>query len=227
MDNDEAGMDVDAVKLPDCADKYVSGRDLTTITPEIDVTLDLSSMELEGNFFNSTTNLHMEKECKKGGVGTNFTFGGMFAPPKGVDGSFLDAPVPEGVDGPPVEYDKELRGPKNLSIHMIGTRIEGIISSASQAYRKGLKWIDETQRLELSNITQEAAPTINNGVIVTVDTNSTWIVTDTCYLTKLVLEEHAIVKGLDSLELSMTVDGKKTKLEAGKSYEGKIMLTYN
>lgn len=226
MDNDEAGMDVDAVKIPNRIDVPVPGRDLTAVIPGQDVILDLIDMEVEGNFFNSTTNLHMEKQCKKGGVGTKPTFGGMFAPPEGVEGSFLDAPVPDGADAPhPKDHDRELRGPKNMNINLINTRIEGIISSASQTYTPGLEWIDEKSRLELTNITQTASPAINNGVIINVDTNSTWIVTGTCYLTSLTLGEHSIVKARNGRTIKMTVDGTETRLSPGMSYTGKIVLS--
>lgn len=226
MDNDEAGMDVDAVRLPDRADAPVPGRDLTRVTPGQDVIVDLADLEVEGDFYNSTTNLHMEKECKKGGVGTHSTFGGMFTPPEDAAGSFPGASFPEGTDAPPpMEHDRELRGPKNMNINLKNSRVEGRISSATQRYMPGLEWIDEKNRLELTNITQEAAPPVNNGVIVTVDTDSTWIVTDTCYLTSLTLGDHAIVKARCGRELHMSIDGIQTRLEPGKSYAGNIMLS--
>lgn len=37
MDNDEAGMDIGKVKVPDREDVYLEGRDLTKIDPENDV----------------------------------------------------------------------------------------------------------------------------------------------------------------------------------------------
>lgn len=227
MDNDEAGMDVGKVKVPDREDVYQEGRDLTAIHPEDDVTVTLSDMDVHGNFFNSTTNLHMELESEKGGVGNPNTFGGLFAPPEGVEGSFMDAPVPEGEKDPKreLEYDKKLRGPKNLALNLKNTRVEGAISSASQTYREGLTWIDEYARLELSNITQKPAPTINNGVIVSLDNDSTWIVTETCYLTGLHLGDHAIMKPQEGHTIQMSVDGKETELCQGGDYTGKIVLT--
>ena len=227
MDNDECGMDTGRVKVPDRKDVYKEGRDLCAINPEDDVTVNLSDMDITGNFFNSTTNLHIENDAEKGGVGNPKTFGGLFAPPEGVDGSFMDAPVPEGAKDPKreIEYDKVLRGPKNLALNLKNTRLEGAISSASQAYREGLEWIDEYSRMELSNVTQKAAPTINNGVIVTLDNDSSWIITETCYLTGLYIGAHALLKPLEGHSVTLTVDGKETELCQGGNYSGKIVLT--
>ena len=38
MDNDEAGMDIDKVKVPDREDVYLEGRDLTKINQSTDYT---------------------------------------------------------------------------------------------------------------------------------------------------------------------------------------------
>ena len=90
-----------------------------------------------------------------------------------VSKAVLWMPSLEGVDDPKkeLEYDKELRGPKNLAVNLKNTRLEGAVSAASQSYREGLTWIDEKARLELSRIQQQPAPTINNGgVVVTLGT---------------------------------------------------------
>ena len=77
----------------------------------------------------------------------------------------------------------------------------------------------------MSNITQTAAPTVNNGVHVCMDTNSTWVVTDTSYLTKLELGKASEVKAPAGKTLTMTVDGKETELLPGGGYQGHIVLT--
>ena len=219
-------MDIGKVKVPDREDVYLEGRDLTKIDPENDVILNLSDMDIVGDFYNSTTNLHMEKEAEKGGVGNPDTFGGLFAPPEGVEGSFMDAEVPEGVDDPKkeLEYDKELRGPKNLAVNLKNTRLEGAVSAASQSYREGLTWIDEKARLELSRIQQQPAPTINNGVVVTLDTDSTWIVTKTCYLPGLHIGKYSMIKAPEGQTLTLFVDGTETKINQSTDYTGKIVL---
>ncbi len=226
MDNDEAGMFIKTVKLPvGRVDTPVPGRDLAAIDPKNDIILNLTAMEVQGNFFNSTTNLHMEHEAVPGRSG-KVTFGGMFDPPEGSDGlSFLDAPVE---DAPAdkhneQEYDAGLRGPKNLALNLTDVRFEGVASSATAAYREGLTEIEEDMRLELTNITQTAAPTVNNGVVVSLDKNSTWVVTDTCFITGLTLAPGAILKATAGSQLRMTVDGVETPIAPG-SYKGKIVL---
>ena len=225
MDNDEAGMDVDAVMVPvGRVDQYVPGRSLTDFDPALDVSVELADMTVVGDFFNSTTNLHMERECIKGGMNTQPTFGGMFAPPAGAD-SILDGP-PQGQDhpNPHVDHDADLRGPKNLLVELKDARVEGVISSASQTYREGVTQIDQYNRQELSNVTQAAAPTVNNGVLVRLDRFSTWVVTGTSYLTSLDLAPNAILKGSDGRKLVMTVDGVETPVAPGH-YQGTIVLT--
>lgn len=229
MDNDECGMDYSASKVPDREDVYEEGRDLTAITQD-DVTITLIDNELEGNLFNSTTNLHMEKEGEKAGMGNPKTFGGLFAAPEGGPNP-LEAPpegMPEG-DAPAardeINYEKKLRGPKNLGVTLVNTTLSGQISSASASYREGVEWINEYNRQELSNITQQAAPTINNGVVVNVDTDSTWFVEGTNYLTKLIVGEHALILPPAGKKLTLTVDGKETTLTQDTIYEGTIVLS--
>ena len=230
QDNDECGMDYDASKVPDRADVYEEGRDLAAISGD-DVTLTLVDNEIEGNFFNSTTNLHMENEGRKGGMGNPKTFGGLFAPPEGGPNP-LEAPPAGAMENPDapaardeINYEKKLRGPKNLGITLVNTTLSGQISSADAKYREGVEWIDEYNRQELSNITQEAAPTINNGVVVNVDTDSTWFVQGTNYITKLIVGEHALILAPAGKKLTMTIDGQPAVLEQGKTYEGKIVLS--
>ena len=115
-----------------------------------------------------------------------------------------------------LEYDKELRGPKNLAVNLKNTRLEGAVSAASQSYREGLTWIDEKARLE--------APTINNGVVVTLDTDSTWIVTKTCYLTGLHIGKYSMIKAPEGQTLTLFVDGTETKINQSTDYTGKIVL---
>lgn len=224
MDNDEAGMFIKTVKLPvGRKDVYDPSHDLFTVDPANDVVLNLTDMNVSGNFFNSTTNLHMEKEAVPGRSG-KVTFGGMFDPkPNSGSISFLDD-IPEEKQTEKRSYDDGLRGPKNLVLNLCSTRIEGVVSAATAAYREGLTEIEEDMRLELTNITQTAAPTVNNGVHVSLDPYSTWIVTGTSYLTKLELAPAAIVKAPAGKTLSMTVDGVETALVPGNQYQGRIVL---
>ena len=113
--------------------------------------------------------------------------------------------------------------PKNLALNLKNTKLEGIVSSATQHYREGLKFLEETIREELSNVTQTPAPTVNNGVLVSLDEKSAWTVTGDSYITSLTLAEGAVVKAPEGKQLEVTVDGKATTLTAG-TITGKIHI---
>ena len=219
MDNDECGMDASRTVLPiGKVDTYVEGRDLAGFNPEFDVLVELKDMEAVGDFYNSTTELHMEADAVRSDPADGFTcFGGLLAMP----------PMPAGEEmRDEFNYDKLQRGAKNVVVSLKNTRLEGVISSASFAYREGLTEITAANRCELSNITQSAAPTVNNGVLVRLDKDSTWYVTGTSYITSLELERTSLIYGKGGKRVAMTVDGVETPIQPGK-YTGKIVLTLN
>ena len=73
-----------------------------------------------------------------------------------------------------------LRRPKNMGVNLKGSQITGIISSAGAGLPGGADPdSDESNRAELSNVTQWAAPTVNNGVVVSLDSGSAWTLTGT------------------------------------------------
>jgi hypothetical protein len=114
--------------------------------------------------------------------------------------------------------------PKNLGVNLKSATLTGQISSATQSYREGLKEITVDNWQDLSNITQKAAPTVNNGVVVTLDSKSAWQVTGTSYITALTLAAGAVLQGAKGKKLKMTVDGKETPVAPG-TYKGKIVLS--
>ena len=64
---------------------------------------------------------------------------------------------------------------------------------------------------------------MNNGVIVSLDPESTWTVTDTCYISSLTLAEGARLLAPQGKTLAMLVDGIRTEIKPG-SYIGRIEL---
>ncbi len=220
MDNDEVNMWITAIPVKDTPDTYIEGRDLTAIDPNNDVRLTFTDMDLQGNLYNSTTNNHAEQGCTLG-MPERVPFGGMFmnmAPPFDLATATPDMVI----------HDYDARGPKNLEVTLHNCRFEGIASSAVQKHRDDLEEITEYTRLELSNVTQTAAPTVNNGVIVHLDKDSTWIVTGTSYLTKLTFEPGAILKAPAGQSVYITVDGEDVEFPEcggdGGEFVGKIVL---
>ena len=228
MDNDESGMTGQDFKIPvGEADKAIEGRDLTT-AGEDDINMTLTACRLTGDFFNSTTNIQANKRSTQGGFGKFHdtligTGQGHNEPTK--DGKIADGPdAPKPDEDKPKMVIKDLDTPKNLGLTLVDTTITGIISSATQHYREGLTLIDESNRREMSNITQKAAPTVNNGVIVSLDRTSRWTVTGTSYITALELAPGAVVDAPEGKTLKVTLDGKAIDLAPGR-FAGKLVLT--
>jgi NADPH-dependent curcumin reductase CurA len=111
----------------------------------------------------------------------------------------------------------------NLGVNLVNTTVTGVISAAGQKYRDGLAVITAQNRDELSNVTQFAATPVNNGVVVTLDATSKWVVTGQSFLTALTLAEGAHLTAEAGKTLTMTVDGVVTPVHAG-SYTGVIEL---
>ena len=123
-------------------------------------------------------------------------------------------------------HGDDLKGAKNLGLNMVRSTVTGVISAAKQYYREGLNLITPDNREELSNVTQTAAKPVNNGVVVSLDAASKWIVTGTSYITALCIAEGAVVAAPEGKSLRMTVDGTDTPVAPG-SYVGLIELTVN
>ena len=221
MDTEESGMNVSAFHVPvGVEDTAMPERDLSTVSPTEDVTLNFIDCQLEGNLYNSTTNIRAYRNNEIGTMGEfhDTIIGIRRRPDGGADNGAMMEPVRARHNG------DDLRGPKNMGVNLKGSQITGIISSAGQAYREGLTRIDESNREELSNVTQWSAPTVNNGVVVSLDSGSAWTLTGTCYITGLTLADGAVLKAAGGKRLSMTVDGVETPVQSG-AYIGKIALS--
>ncbi len=232
QDNDDPGMGgPQSFRVPvDRVDEYVAGRDLTVASPDEDVFLNLSNSTLTGNIFNSTTNLFaIFDEPRDSDVYEPLPKRGPPPMPQ-PDPDDPEPFSPEEMGGIPGDvvrgaggFDPYLQGAKNLEVNLVNVNLTGIISSASQKYGEGVYFIDKRNRDEINNIKQEAAPAVNNGVIVSLDDESVWTVTGTSYLTKLVLAPNATVKAPRAKIVRMLVDGVETPIAAG-AYTGKIAL---
>ena len=221
MDTDDPGMFSSAFKVPvGIADEPEEGRDLTAADPHKDIFLRLRSMEAEGDIFNSTSNIRAYKNKVNDGGPTLFT-GALAKSVVGPEGEGPD----DGNGPPPMDFEREdeLQGAKNLDVLLDNARLTGTISAAVQQYSEGVEIINTANNEELCNITQHAAPAVNNGVIVTLSGGSVWTVKGRCYISKLVIGEGSEIRPMPGQELTMTVFGVKTPVRPG-TYEGKVFL---
>jgi hypothetical protein len=84
--------------------------------------------------------------------------------------------------------------------------------------------IVEKNATYLGDLVNTPAPAVNNGVIVTLSGGSVWTVAGTSYITSLTIEDAQIVAP-EGKKVKMTVNGKATKIESGKTYTGDIVLS--
>ena len=243
QDCDVGGMDAKGIRLPvGQVDTYVEGRDLTTADPKRDVFVNWKNMDVAGNIYNSSTNLDFVfkpfegegpeflmyvvdpfSDAPAGGPGGPGGHGGPGGPGEPDGPRMLDN---EEDANPDMEFfmdESKFYGPRNIEVKLENVRIDGIISSATQAYKEGLEVINRYNLTELGNITQTAAPAINNGVIVSLDKDSVWTVAGTSYINSLTIAEGSVIKAPEGKKLSVTVNGEAVELAAGE-YKGTIVI---
>ncbi|MFJ3664955.1 hypothetical protein ACIPSE_00720 [Streptomyces sp. NPDC090106] len=122
------------------------------------------------------------------------------------------------------DFCNAMRAGKNLVVTFAGgCDVAGVISATTS--RHAVPTITSAEWAQLSHVTNTPSPAVNNGVIVTVGAGSTWTVTGTSYLTRLVVEEGAVVQGPDGAAPTLTVDGVVTDLTPGAAYSGALALT--
>lgn len=237
MDTDEKDMTTVDFRIPvGVLDIRKPERDIFTEHPLEDVILNIFECVLEGDFYNSTTEIRAFENGTDGDCGLFMMRNGGALRMDGLDDPPEGRPMPpaptfaDGEDHPvghDTNLDKhngdDLQGAKNLVLHLRKSKVTGIISSATQHYRDGLALIDESNRLELSNITQIAAEPVNNGVLLTLDSESVWTVAGDSWLTGLYLEPGAVVAAPEGMRVSMTVNGAPVECSHG-NYSGIIHL---
>jgi hypothetical protein len=136
-----------------------------------------------------------------------------------------------GAFGPP--------SPRNMALSFVNANIIGVISASTATHilphiEYPIGW-DETSGLAHTNkghtedykylgmVSNTPSPALNNGAIVSLDSNSSWTLTGTCYLTSLSIEKGSVIAGLSGAKVAMIVDGVKTAITPG-TYSGAITL---
>ena len=121
------------------------------------------------------------------------------------------------------DFYNGMRKGKNMVLTFENSTVQGVISATRARHR--VSTIDASNFYELGEVTNTVQTAVNNGVIVQLAGGSTWTVTGTSYLTKLVVTTDAAVKAPRGRSVTMTVDGTATVIEAGGSYSGAIVVT--
>lgn len=245
MNGDDPGNPTGYYMDPTEPDMPLEGRDLYTAVSGTDVVAHFKNMTLQGDMFNGSSENTGDTggaNLLSGGPGGDMPpmddFPQMPAggPPAGMPpmGDFPQMPAggpPAGMPpmgdfpgGPGGDVPGDFSMPgfggpnaKNLHITLEHVDYTGRITASVSRHRLEKVCKENCEELgEVINTPQEA---INNGVIVSLDKETTWTVTDTCYLTALHIGESAAVKAGH-----FTVDGVETPLQPGH-YCGKLVLT--
>ncbi|WP_416985291.1 hypothetical protein [Streptomyces sp. T028] len=112
---------------------------------------------------------------------------------------------------------------QNLSLSFTRSSIEGVISASTAKH--SVSTITSAEYREISEVTNTPSAVVNNGVLVTLGTGSSWTVTGTSYLSALTLASDATVTAPSGKTVTLTVNGTATTLKAGTTYTGAVTLT--
>jgi hypothetical protein len=119
--------------------------------------------------------------------------------------------------GPPSDTSKD------MALTFSDSRVAGLITASTAKHK--ISTMAEADYRDLGVVTNTPSVAINNGVIVSLTNGSKWIVSGTCYLTKLSLDASSSVIADFGRVPQMTVDGVPTKIVPGNTYSGAIVLT--
>lgn len=122
-------------------------------------------------------------------------------------------------------YNTRWTAGQNLNVVFENAHVQGVISSATQAHKNlaAGELITPDNREELGEVTATPSETISNGMIVTLDSDSTWTVTATSYLSSLTLAEGGEINTLEGNKVTMTVNGVEMMIQPG-DYSGNIVI---
>lgn len=110
----------------------------------------------------------------------------------------------------------------NLVMTLENVTLRGVVSAAVTHYKNipvGGEITPENNK-ELGNVVSIPAPSVNNGVLLTLK-NSVWKVGGTSYLTSLTIDTASVIQG------RVSINGEAVVPEAGKIYTGNILVERN
>jgi len=110
---------------------------------------------------------------------------------------------------------------RNLALRFQNAKVTGMITASTAKH--AIDTITAEDYRYLGEVTNTASSPVNNGVIVSLDATSTWVVTGNCYLTRLTLEPGAVVTAPPGYRLTLRLGGKDMLVRAG-TYTGRIEL---
>ncbi|MGV1008295.1 MAG: hypothetical protein ACOYBY_06765 [Dermatophilaceae bacterium] len=121
------------------------------------------------------------------------------------------------------DFYNGLRATKNLVLTLDGAAVTGVLSSSSARHAMGT--ITSADYKQISEVTNTVGATVNNGVVVSLPSGSTWTATGTSYLSRLAVSADSSVRAADGRRVSMTVDGVPTAIVPGQTHSGAIVVT--
>ncbi|MEV6343885.1 hypothetical protein [Actinoplanes sp. NPDC051851] len=120
------------------------------------------------------------------------------------------------------DFYNGLRAAKNLVLNLDGATVTGAVSSSTT--RHAISTITAADYRQISEVTNTATATVNNGVVLSLAGKSVWKATGTSYLTSLTIGAKASVTAAHGT-LTATVNGVATTLRPGTTYTGTIVVT--
>jgi hypothetical protein len=115
---------------------------------------------------------------------------------------------------------------QNLHVVFEKATVTGEISAAIEAHTNVAAGgtITPDTREQLGEMTATPHAAYSNGVLVSLDSTSKWVISGTSYLTSLTIASGASIGAPTGKSVAMSVNGVSTAIAAG-TYDGNVVLT--
>lgn len=207
-----------------------------------DAQANFSDMEIKGDFYNSVAgidddslhllgqNLILNFDAVKltgvisSAVASHRNYSLYFGKEKGPNGKEL----PLNAEGYPIQASWGTE--ENVHHDQLPTIVPSKDAKGQNVQASGTKYdrsegvILSRDALYLGDLVNRAAPSVNNGVLVTLKDGSAWTVTGTSYLTGLTIAGGTITAPA-GYTVELTVNGAPSPIKSGATYTGNIVLS--